>query len=171
MTDVITTTGFRSVVSRNPATGETLAQFECATPDQVYAAVGDARTAQKKWAALPVDERLSVLKRFQRELHEHKDEVAELISRETGKPSVEALVAEVIVTLDAAAFLLRHTRKFLRPEHVGHSNPIMKSKRSYLLREPYGVIGIISPWNYPFSIPVSDVMAALVCGNAVILKP
>src|SRR5579862_5043184 len=163
MTDIITTTGFRTVTARNPATGEVLRQFECATPDHVYEAVGAARSAQKLWAELELDARKKVLREFLRVLHEQKIEVAEAISLETGKPVAEALVTEVVVVLDAAKFMLREVSRFLRPERVRHSNPMMKAKRSYLLREPYGVIGIISPWNYPFSIPAVDVMNALMC--------
>jgi len=171
MTDIITTTGFRTVISRDPASGEVLRQFECATPDQVYQAVDAARAAQRSWVATDLNARKEILRAFIHELHSRKSEVAALISQETGKPRVEALVTEVVVVLDAAGFLQRELPRFLRPERVGHANPMMKAKRSYLLREPYGVIGIISPWNYPFSIPAVDVMNALMCGNGVVLKP
>jgi len=171
MTDIITTTGFRTVTARNPATGEVLRKFECATPGQVYQAVDSARAAQKTWAATDVNARKEILHAFIRELHARKSEVAVLISRETGKPLAEALVTEVVVALDAADFLLRELPRFLRPERVGHANPMMKARRSYLLREAYGVVGVISPWNYPFSIPAVDVLNALMCGNGVVLKP
>jgi acyl-CoA reductase-like NAD-dependent aldehyde dehydrogenase len=73
--------------------------------------------------------------------------------------------------LDAVSFLRRELPRMLRPERVSHGNPVMRVRRSYLVREPYGVIGIISPWNYPFSTPASETLAALATGNTVVLKP
>ena len=104
-------------------------------------------------------------------MSEHRDEVASLICREAGKPAAEALATEVLVVLDAAEFCIRNAHRFLRDEPLPHGNPVMKTKRGKLVREPYGVIGIISPWNYPFSIPAIETLAALVTGNAVVLKP
>jgi len=75
------------------------------------------------------------------------------------------------VVLDAAKFLLDNVPAFLHPEPVPHANPVMKLKRGVLCREPYGVIGIISPWNYPFSLPSVQTLTALALGNAVVLKP
>src|SRR5713101_7451089 len=94
-----------------------------------------------------------------------------LITRETGKPYVEALLTEVLVVLDAARFHVENAYRFLREERVPHGNLAMKTKAGCIVREPYGVIGIISPWNYPFSIPATEGLAALVTGNAVVVKP
>ena len=163
--------GVRQVVSRNPATGEVLGSFECAGPDQVAAAVAFAREAQKSWTARPIGQRIKVLRRFQRLLFDRTKEVAELITRETGKPAVEALLTEVTVVLDYVRFCAENAYSFLRPEPVPHGNLAMKGKRGHMLREPYGVVAIVSPWNYPFSIPATEVLAALVTGNAVVLKP
>lgn len=161
----------RKVVSTNPATGEVLAELGCASEAEVRAAVAKAREAQRGWAACPTRERLNVLREFQRRLHADKDEVAALISREAGKPEVEALLTEIVVILDAVAFYVKDTPGFLSPQPVRHGNPVMKGKRAWLERGPFGVIGIISPWNYPFSIPASEILPALACGNAVALKP
>jgi len=73
--------------------------------------------------------------------------------------------------LEATRFLLNSAQGFLRPERVPHASPAMKLKRGCLLREPWGVIGIISPWNYPFSVPAVETLTALIAGNAVVLKP
>jgi succinate-semialdehyde dehydrogenase/glutarate-semialdehyde dehydrogenase len=138
---------------------------------QVSDAVQRARAAQPRWAGLPVNERLTVIRGFQRKLYESVDEVAEIIAAETGKPKAEALTAEVVVTLDATRFLLKDVPNFLRDQRVPHGSLATRMKRGHLVREPHRVIGIISPWNYPFSIPASEVLAALACGNAVVLKP
>ena len=130
-----------------------------------------AQAAQPAWAALGVRKRIAILREFQRLLHQQKSEVAQLVTREAGKPYVEALLTEVLVVLDAARFLIDNAFRFLRDEPVPHGNLAMKTKSGRLIREPYGVIGIISPWNYPFSIPATESLAALVAGNAVVLKP
>jgi succinate-semialdehyde dehydrogenase/glutarate-semialdehyde dehydrogenase len=155
----------------NPATGEVLREFECASESEVFAAVARARRAQASWAAIGVRKRIVILREFQRRLHEKKSEIAEAIAREAGKPVVEALTTEVLVVLDAARFLIDNAYRLLRDEPVPHGNLAAKLKRGLLVREPYGVVGIISPWNYPFSIPATETLAALAAGNAVVLKP
>lgn len=161
----------RKVISINPATGETLRSFECTSDEQVRATVARARRAQENWSALSLRRRLSIIGDFQRLLHGKKSDVARLVTREAGKPYVEALLTEVVVVLDTARFLKNNAYRRLRPESVPHGSLAMKAKSGRLLREPYGVIGVISPWNYPFSTPASEVLGALVAGNAVVLKP
>ncbi len=155
----------------DPATGGLLRQLDCATPEDVVAAVQKAAAAQPAWAGLGVRRRVKILRDFQRRLYDRKDAVAELITREAGKPVAEALLTEVLVVLDATGFLIENAYALLRDEPVPHANLIMKAKRGWLRREPYGVVGIISPWNYPFSIPATESLAALVAGNSVVLKP
>ena len=161
----------RKVVSVNPATGETLREFECASERDVHAAVARARAAQPAWNELGVRGRVAILREFQRLLHQRKSEVAALITREAGKPMVEALLTEVLVVLDSTRFCVENTFAFLREQPVPHGNLAMKTKTGRILREPHGVIGIVSPWNYPFSIPATESLSALVTGNAVVLKP
>ncbi|HZC24931.1 MAG TPA: aldehyde dehydrogenase family protein [Candidatus Binatia bacterium] len=159
------------IPSMNPATGEVLGEIECASEEEVLEAVGRARAAQEAWSELGVRRRVEILRQFQRRLHEKKSKIAEAITREAGKPAAEALVTEVLVVLDAARFLIDNAWGLLRDEEVPHGNLVTKLKSGRLVREPHGVIGIISPWNYPFSIPATEVLAALVAGNAVVLKP
>jgi len=161
----------KTVVDTNPATGEVLAELACATAEEVNAAVLRARTAQPKWQATPVSNRIEVLRRFQSLLRDRTQEAAQLICREAGKPTAEAITTEVLVVLDAAEFCIRTAHRFLRDQPLPHGNLAMKSKRGLLVREPYGVIGIISPWNYPFSTPAVETLGALITGNAVVIKP
>ncbi|SPE45667.1 NAD/NADP-dependent betaine aldehyde dehydrogenase [Candidatus Sulfotelmatobacter sp. SbA7] len=161
----------RKITSVNPATGEVMREFEPAAEAEVIAAVARARTAQLAWHGLGVQQRIHVLDRFRELLHDQKSEVARLITHEAGKPQVEALLTEVMVVLDAARFYSENSYAFLRDQALPHANLAMKTKSGRLAREPYGVIGIISPWNYPFSIPATETLAALVAGNAVVLKP
>jgi acyl-CoA reductase-like NAD-dependent aldehyde dehydrogenase len=161
----------RKVVSANPATGELLRELDSASDVEVQAAVSRARAAQPSWAALSIGDRVRDLRKFQRLLHEHKSEIATLITQEAGKPYVEALLTEVLVVLDAARFLIENAAAFLREQPVPHGSLAMKAKTGRILRGPQGVIAIVSPWNYPLSIPAVDALAALVTGNAVVLKP
>jgi acyl-CoA reductase-like NAD-dependent aldehyde dehydrogenase len=155
----------------NPATGEVLREFESASESEVQAAIARAHKAQPAWNGLGVRRRVEVLREFQRRLHEKKSEIAAAITREAGKPLAEALTTEVLVVLDAARFLMENAYRLLRDEVIPHGNLATKLKRGWIVREPHGVIGIISPWNYPFSIPATETLAALVAGNAVVLKP
>jgi len=161
----------RKITSVNPATGEILRELDCAGEREVTAAVARARAAQSEWAGLGVRRRIAIVREFQKRLLEKKSEIAAAITREAGKPMAESLVTEVLVVLDAARFLIDNAWSLLRDEPVPHGNLATKLKRGLLVREPHGVIGIISPWNYPFSIPATETLAALVAGNAVVLKP
>jgi acyl-CoA reductase-like NAD-dependent aldehyde dehydrogenase len=155
----------------NPANHETIGALPGFTADEIAGAVGKARTAQARWTATPLASRLRVIRHFQQLLCDQRDAIAAVITREAGKPLAEALATEVLVVLDATKYLLDSVPAFLRPEAVPHGNPMMKLKRGRLCREPYGVIGIISPWNYPFSLPAVQALTALATGNAVVLKP
>jgi len=159
------------IASINPATGEVLGELDCAGPTEVRAAVARARVAQIEWNAWGIRSRVKILRHFQGILLTRKHEVARRITQEAGKPYVESLLTEVMVVLDAARFLIENAFSILREQKLPHGNPALKAKAGRILHEPYGVIGIISPWNYPFSIPATEVMSALVAGNAVILKP
>lgn len=159
------------LINQNPATGEIVSEYAIASEQEVRAVVERARAAQPGWNALGITKRISVLRRFQQLLLARRDLLARKITAEAGKPLVESLLSEVLVALDAARFCSEHVHRVLRPETVPHGNPIMKTKRGRLIFEPVGVVGIISPWNYPFSTPATETLAALVIGNAVVLKP
>src|SRR6478672_466336 len=161
----------RRIRVTNPATGEVLREFDSASAAEVKATISRARTAQPSWQAFPVRERLAILKRFQTMLNDRKAQVAQTITSEAGKLVAEALLTEVLVVLDAARFLLQEAYGFLRDEPVPHGSLATKAKRGHIIREPYGIIGIISPWNYPFSIPATQTLTALITGNTVVLKP
>ena len=159
------------IVSVNPATGAVLGELDSAGPTEVRATVARAHAAQPDWNAWGIRNRVKVLRRFQQILLAHKTDIARRITLEAGKPVVEALVTEVLVVLDAARFLIDNAFAILRAERLPHGNLALKAKSGRILHEPYGVVGIIAPWNYPFSIPATEALAALVAGNAVVLKP
>src|SRR5262249_42173746 len=156
------------IASINPATGEVLGELDCAGPIEVRAAVARAKAAHREWAGWSLGERVKVLRRFQQILLSRKEDVARRITLEAGKPYVESLLTEVLVVLDSARFLIENAFALLREEKLPHGNLALKAKSGRILHEPYGVIGIISPWNYPFSVPATETMAALVAGNTVV---
>lgn len=159
------------VASVNPATGEVLREFSVASASEVQVAVERARAAQHRWRQVAIQDRIGVLCKFQQLLRARASDVARVITSEAGKPVVEALLTEVMVVLDASRFCIENVYGFLRDQPLAHGNLAMKTKAGRIVREPYGVIGIISPWNYPFSIPATETIAALATGNAVVLKP
>ena len=159
------------IQSLNPATGEVLAEFDPATDAEVGAAVARAGQALGDWRRMGVRERAKYLLRLKEVLYDRREEIAALITREAGKPLVEAMLTEVAVVLDALGYFAQNAASFLAPQSVPHHNLAMRLKHGRLEYEPYGIIGIISPANYPFSIPFNEIIPALVGGNTVVLKP
>lgn len=155
----------------NPANRQTLGQIPISTSAEITQTVTRARAAFQKWKAVPLSQRLKLIEIFRRNVFENRDSLARLITTETGKPVVEALVSEVFGALEMCDWLQKNTAAALASEKVSLNALFFPGKRSYNVFEPLGIIGVISPWNYPFSIPVSSMLAALAVGNAVVLKP
>ena len=129
-----------------------------------------ARKAQKIWAASSLGERSRCLKKAGTYLASKAEEIVRIIHEDTGKLPLDALAAEVLPAIMALSYYCKKFKRFLASQSVGGGSLLMFNKKSRLCCEPYGVIGIISPWNYPFSIPFSEVVMALLAGNAVLLK-
>src|SRR5579864_3628973 len=165
------TAGQNFVDSVNPATGEVVARIPATPLTTIPAIFETARNAQKAWAAQRLTERSAMLLKLRNAVFERRDDIANIIVRETGKPRAEAILAEVLLALDTANFLARQAPRWLRPERVPHHNIALKAKSGWLEFEPHGVVAIISPWNFPFAIPMTELIPALVAGNAVLLKP
>ena len=159
----------KSIRSYAPASGELLGEIPIASKDDVAAAVARARRAQAAWGLLPVEERANRLLRLRDAFVDRADELVEIITKETGKPRHESLAHEVLVVCDLLTWYCRHAPRILAPEHV--ELHLLKHRKSVVEYVPRGVVGVISPWNYPFSIPMGDVVAALLTGSAAIVKP
>ncbi len=159
-----------TVGSFNPATGEKLAEFLQNKDEDVKEAISRAREVQPRWASLGIKERASYIIRIRDFISEHADDISDTISRDNGKTRIDALVTEVLPAVLAANYYCSKAYKFLKERHILPSTMLLANKVSRIRRVPYGVVGIISPWNYPFSIPFSEVIMALLAGNAVILK-
>jgi len=159
-----------TVVSHSPATGEINDEVDALTAEEVREAVERAHEAQRRWSDRSAKERLKILGKFQDRLVRRRDEVARTISSETGKPTGEGLVTDLIPVIDAVRFLNEEGEGALETE-LSLSNIMVVDRKSKVIREPKGVIGMITPWNYPFGIPGSQVVYALFAGNAIVLKP
>lgn len=157
------------IVSRNPATGEVLGEVHAKDAADVAAAVSRARAAQRDWAALSIKERAQRVRAFRDEIVKRTEEVIDLIVKEGGKTRQEALGMELLVVVDLADYFAKRAEKILGPRPIPLH--LLKTKKSYLHYAPRGVVGIISPWNFPFSIPMGETIMALLAGNAVVLKP
>ena len=141
------------------------------TPQILKEAVVKARKAQIKWQKLSVKLRGSYLGKLRTIITEHSDELVDIITETTGKSKIDALSTEILSAVIASRYYVKLAKRVLKPEKIHRSSIIFLNKKSYVYHEPYGVIGIISPWNYPFIIPFLEIVLALVAGNAVVLKP
>lgn len=126
---------------------------------------------QPFWAQLTLADRGRYLERAAQVLLDEADDIRDLIVREQGKPRNEAFTMEVLPTIDALSWTARAGREILADEDIPMSQLYLKTKSSAFTYEPLGVIGVISPWNYPWSIPFGEVALALMAGNGVVLKP
>jgi acyl-CoA reductase-like NAD-dependent aldehyde dehydrogenase len=132
--------------------------------------VAVARAAQPDWALAPLEHRTRPLGRFHELVVARRAELVDVIMRENGKARPEAL-AEIALTVDLARFYARIAERELAPRKFTPGNPALWRKRVTVTREPLGVVGVISPWNYPLMLPAGPIIAALVAGNAVLFKP
>ncbi|NVB79322.1 MAG: aldehyde dehydrogenase family protein [Kofleriaceae bacterium] len=158
-----------TITSINPATGQPIGEVPDMGADEVRAAVAAARTAQKDWARLPLETRCRRIARFAEVLMSRAEEVIDLLVREGGKTRMEALGMEVVVVADLVRYFAKHAPEMLAPEPVPLH--LMKHRASYLHFVPRGVVGVIAPWNFPFSIPIGETMMSFIAGNGVVLKP
>jgi succinate-semialdehyde dehydrogenase/glutarate-semialdehyde dehydrogenase len=161
--------GRRRLRLANPATLEELGEVEVSNAADVRAAVERARKAQPAWAELSFEARGRYLHRAVRGILERHDEIVATIAGETGKPDLEALATEVILACDALEFYAKRTKRILAERRIPLH--LMRTKKLRVVYKPLGVVGIITPWNFPFLLAINPVAQALMAGNAVILKP
>lgn len=160
-----------AIESVDPATGELVARFLATPAVEVSRAVERARNAQQEWAAQPLRARCARLRALGRVLYARRQELAALVTRESGKPHIEALFADVLMPMDTAHYYASRVPALLRPQRVSRHNPALKAKSGWVQFEPFGVIGVIAPWNYPLAIPLGQIIPAVAAGNAAVLKP
>jgi aldehyde dehydrogenase (NAD+) len=149
-----------------PATGEVLGSFPRSSAADVDSAVAKAKAAFDDWRLVPAPERGNILFRFAELLRAHKDELTDLMTREMGKVKAEA-GGDVQEAIDMSYYMGGEGRRLF-----GHTTPSeLRDKFMMSVRMPVGVVGAITPWNFPIAIPAWKLTPALVCGNTVVLKP
>ncbi|GAB3414884.1 succinate-semialdehyde dehydrogenase (NADP(+)) [Flindersiella endophytica] len=151
-----------------PATGEPLATIPVSTPEDVAVAFDRARKAQAEWAATPVRHRSAMLLRYHDLVLDRMQDILDVIQAESGKARKHAFEEPCDVALNSR-YYARRAPHLLRPHHRAGLIPGLT--RTQELRHPKGVVGVISPWNYPFTMALSDGIAALAAGNAIVSKP
>ncbi len=153
-----------------PATGEQIGVIDQTPISQVDQFYQRGRNAFTAWSMLSVNERLAFLWRLKEIIVERMEEVAKIIAADTGKVLPEALIADIMPTLDGIEHICRHAENILKRKKV--TTPILLiGKKSYVEYMPRGVVLVISPWNYPFQLAMIPVVSALAAGNSIILKP
>ena len=155
----------------SPVDGSEIGVLDCATADEVEAAVERAREAQKKWGALSIDERQEHLWRLLDQFVERQDEIIDAVMRETGKPRAEAIAMEVYAPCDAIGFYTKRAKKFLAPEKRRVHGVLGLAKKLRIVYKPLGVVGLITPWNGPVALAAVPTVQALLAGNTVVHKP
>jgi acyl-CoA reductase-like NAD-dependent aldehyde dehydrogenase len=169
--ETTTVSGPGELESFNPATGERVGAVPTVRPEDVQSIVDDVAEVQPFWAQLSLAERARYMRRAAQVLVDHLDDIAALISREQGKPRIESYTMEVMPTIDLLHWCADHGPQILADEPIKYTQLMLKQKKSHFSYEPIGVVGVIAPWNYPWSIPFGEVAIALMAGNGVVLKP
>jgi succinate-semialdehyde dehydrogenase/glutarate-semialdehyde dehydrogenase len=159
------------LISFNPATGEEIGRVVNTSWNEVSNAVARSRDAFAEWRRTSFAERRRIVMKAREVILDELDEIASLISAETGKPVAEAISMEIAPVLDLMQYFARKTEKLLSPVRRGIGLYSLLGRSSKIVYHPLGVVGIIPAWNYPFAIPLGEAAMALMAGNSVVIKP
>ncbi|MEP7075024.1 MAG: aldehyde dehydrogenase family protein [Acidobacteriota bacterium] len=159
------------VISFNPATGAEVGRVPLNSADDVQAAVVRGRDAFRTWKLTSFAERTRLVIKAREVILCEMDEIAKLISAESGKPASEAMAMEIAPVLDLMQWIARGAEKILKPRRIGIGLYALLGRSSKVVYQPLGVVGIIPAWNFPFSIPLGEAAMALMAGNTVVIKP
>lgn len=154
----------------NPATGEVITSVESHDVSIVPEVVAKARSAQKIWREKSFKERGKHVLKVRKFLAENRDRAVATISQSNGKTHQDALVTEVMPCILGCEWYAKQAGSVLRKRAIKSGSIAFANKSNTMTYEPVGVVGIISPWNYPFSIPFGEVIMGLMAGNAIVLK-
>ncbi|MEO6333557.1 MAG: aldehyde dehydrogenase family protein [Pyrinomonadaceae bacterium] len=159
------------IISYNPATGDEVGRVAQTSDEDVRVAVKCSRQAFHFWKKTSFRERRSLVMKAREVILSELDEIAHLISAESGKPFGEAIAMEIAPVLDLMQYFARRTERLLKPRRIGIGLYATMGRYSKIVYHPLGVVGIIPAWNYPFSIPLGETVMALMTGNSVVVKP
>jgi acyl-CoA reductase-like NAD-dependent aldehyde dehydrogenase len=160
-----------SIIVRNPATLKKITELPIRSPADVSQAVERARQAQLAWSQTSMAERSRLFYRLRDLLLDESEKLADVLTAETGRPRAEVYGNELFYLCDAIGAWAKKGPNFLRPETIRPHFPLLKFKKVISTYAPRGVIGIISPWNFPLTMTLGEALPALMAGNAVVIKP
>lgn len=161
----------RELVSVDPATLTPVGRVPITAPEELAEILAEARMAQAAFRREPLDTRSGLLESVVHVLVEDAEAIAKTIVAETGKPLAEAYAHELVVSADSCRWLAANLARALRDERVPFKQLVFIHKRGWLTYEPLGVVGIVSPWNFPLALPLRQAAAAVAAGNAAVIKP
>lgn len=162
----VSSTGGETFQSVNPATEEVVGEFALGTTEDAEKAIDAAESAYPEWRSKPVPKRGQILFRAAKMLEERKEELSRILTAEMGKVLEEAR-GDIQEAIDMTYYMAGEGRRLF-----GHTTPSeLPDKFCMTVRQPVGVFGIVTPWNFPMAIPSWKVMPALICGNTVVFKP
>lgn len=153
----------------SPATQELVGEVPIGGEAEVRQAVARAREAARVWGTIPVKERVRHLRRVLDAIIDRSDEIVDTLCQECGKTRIEALSSDVVTVADLGEYYARNVERVLAPQAC--DTGLLKNKKAYKIYQPYGVVGVISPWNFPFTLSAGPSFTALFAGNTVVLKP
>ena len=153
----------------DPSDSSVIRSVKISDEAAVKADMEKVRHAAEKWSKTTIRQRCAALAKVRDVISQRGEEIAELVCRENGKALHDAYWLDLVSTLALMNHFLEHAPAILAPERLHLS--LVKHRRSYISYQPKGVVGIITPWNFPFFMPGSDVSMALLAGNGVLLKP
>ncbi len=153
----------------SPVDGRRVGEVRCTTVEEVRDAVARARVAQAEWGARPLRERCDMLRAIRARLLARRQDIVDIVARESGKPRHEALLHEVMAPLELLTYFADEAERILAPTPIPMH--LMVHRQSRLHYAPRGVVAVIGPWNFPHNIPFGGAAMALVAGNAVVIKP
>lgn len=159
------------IISYNPANGAEIGRVKNMSAEDVRVAVAKSRAAFQTWRETSFAERKRLIMKAREIILSEIDEIARLISDESGKPIAEALSMEIAPVLDLMQYFAKNAEKILKPRKVNIGLYATLGRTSKIVYQPLGIVGIIPAWNYPFSIPLGEAAMALMAGNTVIIKP
>ncbi|SMB22572.1 Aldehyde dehydrogenase (NAD) family protein [Sterolibacterium denitrificans] len=160
----------RKLRLKSPVTYEVLGEIECASKEDIDAAVAAAHAAQKEWAKKTPAQRAKVILKARDIVLKRQDEIMEVVIRETGKPPADALSMEIFASCDMMSYYAKNAEKFLATEKRKLHGVMSMIKTLRVAYKPLGVVGVITPWNGPFILSMNPTQQALLAGNGVILK-
>ncbi len=162
--------GKHYIVDINPATLDVIDRVPLEDVEMVRKKVERAKRAFENWSRLDFEDRAEIVSRAGQIILDEIDDIARLITREQGKPLVESITADIMVAVDLISLYSKRGRELIKEREIP-LHLFRFIKKSKIVPRPLGVVAVISPWNYPFAIPMSGIVFALLAGNTVVFKP